>query len=381
LNRDLTRLSTWASKWLVTFNATKTVFLQVTRKVNQAPKPILTLNGVAIKEVQTHKHLGLTFNTNLNWNDHIDNLVSKANRCIGLLRRINRDVPRECLEILYKSMIRPILEYCDIVYDGTTDTHLKRLEATQRQAAITCASAYKHTSHETLLDELNWAPLSIRRKHHRLNLMYKIQHGLSPNYLTNLCPPLTRDRTEYNLRTGMNISAPLQRTTTYQKSFFPQTISDWNSLSSNVREIPTLDSFKDTLKKLTNPKPNKLYHHNNSQEAINHTRMRMGLSGLSAHRFEYNHIDDPKCLNCNRGTESTLHYLILCPAYQEPRQIFLSDICDVLTRNNLEIDFLNIHFRNYLVDTCLRGDTNLDFPSNLEIFEITQKFVKESHRF
>jgi hypothetical protein len=211
--------------------------------------------------------------------------------------------------------------------------------------------------------------------------MYKIQHGLSPEYLSNLCPPLTRDRTEYDLRAGMNITAPLQRTTTYQKSFFPQTISDWNSLPLNTREIPTINSFKDTLKKATNPKPNKLYHHSNSPEAINHTRMRLGLSGLSAHRYEYKHIDDPKCLICNARTESPLHYFILCPAYQDPRQIFLREVCDVLIRNNLEVDFLNIHFRNYLVDICLKGDPNLDFPSNQEIFAITQKFIKDSHRF
>jgi hypothetical protein len=382
INRDLQRLSTWASTWLVTFNAAKTVFLQVSRKINQAPKPILTLDGVIIKEVSTHKHLGLIFNRTLNWSDHIDSLVTKAGRCIGLLRRINRDVPRECLEILYKSMVRPILEYCDTIYDGSTDTTLKRLESTQRQAALTCTNAYKHTHHETLLEELSWAPLSLRRKHHRLNLMYKIQHEISPDYLSNLCPPLTRERTPYDLRTGMNITAPSQRTTTYQKSFFPQTINDWNLLPLNIREIATIHTFKETLKKSAGPKPNKLYHHNNNTAAINLARIRLGLSGLSAQRFEYNHIQDPKCLSCGAATETPIHYLLLCPTYQGPRQTFIQEVCEVLTRNNMEIDFLNLHFRNYLIDTILRGDRiNLDLPSNLEISSITQTYIKDSHRF
>jgi hypothetical protein len=38
INRDLERLSTWASQWLVTFNATKTVYLIVSRKLNPPPK-------------------------------------------------------------------------------------------------------------------------------------------------------------------------------------------------------------------------------------------------------------------------------------------------------------------------------------------------------
>ena len=127
LNRDLKRLSLWSKKWLVTFNATKTVYLQVTRKLNPSPKPRLILDGEQIKEVMTHKHLGLTFNGTLTWSDHIVQLVSKASKCIGLLRRISRDVPRQCLEILYKSMIRPLLEYADIIYDGSADNQLKRL--------------------------------------------------------------------------------------------------------------------------------------------------------------------------------------------------------------------------------------------------------------
>jgi hypothetical protein len=104
LNRDLNRLSVWADRWLITFNAAKTVYLKISRKVNPAPKPILKLKGVEIREVLTHKHLGITFNTTLTWGDHINKLVTKAAQCVGLLRRICRDVPRQCLEILYKAM-------------------------------------------------------------------------------------------------------------------------------------------------------------------------------------------------------------------------------------------------------------------------------------
>jgi hypothetical protein len=192
LNRDLVRLSLWAEKWMITFNAAKTVYIKISRNTFPAPEPILKLNGVVIKETTNHKHLGLTFNKTLTWSDHIDNLVSKASKCVGLLQRICRDIPRECLEILYKSMIRPILEYGDIIFDGCPDTLVKRLENVQRQAALTCTSAYRHTKHVNLLAELGWPPLSLRRKHHRLNVMFKLQRGLAPPYLQIICPPLSR---------------------------------------------------------------------------------------------------------------------------------------------------------------------------------------------
>jgi hypothetical protein len=77
-------------------------------------------------------------------------------------------------------MIRPILEYGNIIYDGSPENSIKRLENIQRQAALACTGAYKHTNHTVLLKELSWPPLSIRRKNHRLNVMYKLQNHLTP---------------------------------------------------------------------------------------------------------------------------------------------------------------------------------------------------------
>jgi hypothetical protein len=142
-------------------------------------------------------------------------------------------------------MIRPLLEYGDIIYDGSPEYITKRLEGVQRQAALTCTGAYRHTRHINLLEELGWPPLSARRKLHRMNVMFKFQHGLVPYYLMEICPPLTMDRTPYNLRSGLNVTIPHTRTATYQKSFFPQTIKDWNGLALMYRNVNMIDTFKE----------------------------------------------------------------------------------------------------------------------------------------
>jgi hypothetical protein len=381
INRDLHRLSTWAAKWMVTFNAAKTVYLQISRKNNPAPKPILRLNGAIINEVQTHKHLGLTFNTTLTWTDHINQLVKKAARCIGLLKRISRDVPRQCIETLYKSMIRPIMEYADIIYDGSSDTCLKRLEDTQRQAALACTSAYKHTRHVNLLDELGWSPLATRRKHHRMNVMFKIQHGLVPPYLRNLCPPLTQNRTDYNLRTGMNITTPIQKTTTYQKSFFPQSIKDWNNLDVELRQAPSIENFKEKLKSTSNQKPNPLYHHNNNRAAINQTRMRLGLSALSSQRFDYNHIDSPKCNFCNSNKEDPIHFFMTCPTFAVPRPELMINACEILSHYDIQVDFRRRRFRIFFTESLLSGSDILSLVDNKKLMDICQKYIRETKRF
>jgi hypothetical protein len=257
-------------------------------------------------------------------------------------------------------MICPILEYGDIICDGAAEIQLKRLETVQRHAGLTCTGAYRHTKHEKLLDELGWPPLSTRRKHHRLNAMFKIQKGLAPEYLRNQCPPLTRDRTTYNLRSGMNISTPQIRTSAYQKSFYPQTITDWNQLDQETREIRSINTFKELQITKCGFKTNKLYQDNSTKAAINHTRIRLGLSGLSSQRCDYNHIDNPKCNYCNSPREDPIHYFLLCPTFAAFRTDLLRDTCQILRDSHIEVDFLTNRSRNDFIDIILRGSDLLD---------------------
>jgi hypothetical protein len=192
---------------------------------------------------------------------------------------------------------------------------------------------------------------------------------------------IPRDRTTYDLRTGQNITNPPQRTTTYQKSFFPQTIKDWNSLEPNIRNLPSLNSFKEHFKKKSPYKNNPLFYHNCSSAAINHTRIRLGLSGLSSQRHDYHHIPTPKCPTCAARKEDPSHYFILCPTYAIPRHTFLQGICDILYQNNVDINFNSRAFRELFLKIILRGHPTLSDNINTDIFSITQAFIKDTHRF
>jgi hypothetical protein len=65
-------------------------------------------------------------------------------------------------------MIRPIIEYGNIIYDNINISQSQQLEQIQRRAALICTGAYRHTEHRILLEELGWNTLKERRKQHRL---------------------------------------------------------------------------------------------------------------------------------------------------------------------------------------------------------------------
>ena len=79
---------------------------------------------------------------------------------------------------------------------------------------------------------------------------YKIVNGMAPSYMSNLLPNLVRDNNPYNLRNRNNIAIPRVRLSVPQNSFFPATISLWNNLSENTRNMPTFNSFKRSLEPL-----------------------------------------------------------------------------------------------------------------------------------
>ena len=123
-----------------------------------------------------HIHLGLTITSILSWQIHIDKAILKANKIIYVMNIIKTKLPRNALCALYKSMLLPVIEYCDIIFDNCTIRAALALENVERRAALACTGAYKHISNDRLLLELNSIPLRQRRTNHKLVMLYKIIH-------------------------------------------------------------------------------------------------------------------------------------------------------------------------------------------------------------
>ena len=97
----------------------------------------------------------------------------------------------------------------------------KQLEAIHIEAARTITGATKLCSINRLLDELGWESLQNRRNKHKLIIFYKIMNGLTPNYLSDLLPPLVHETTTYNLRNVNHIQTVYANTNLYFNSVIP----------------------------------------------------------------------------------------------------------------------------------------------------------------
>ncbi len=171
LNQDLEIVNTWAEKWLVKFNPSKTEKLLFSLKSNNPVHPPLVFSNSHINTVTEHKHLGLTISKSGVWHVHIDSIVKKSWQKINILKGLKFRIDRLALEKMYLSFIRPLLEYSSIVWDNCTNGDKEKLESVQIEAARIVTGATKLCKIENLYIETGWETLQVRRDRQKLIMM------------------------------------------------------------------------------------------------------------------------------------------------------------------------------------------------------------------
>ena len=78
LESDLSGISSWSDRWLVTFAPEKTKSMIISNKQDRETNRPIFFKDVQIEDVQSHTYLGLIFTSQLSWSKHIDNIEQKA---------------------------------------------------------------------------------------------------------------------------------------------------------------------------------------------------------------------------------------------------------------------------------------------------------------
>ena len=96
--------------------------------------PPLHFNSTDVQVVDSQKHLIL--NSQWNFNEHIDCKLTKCSKIIGLMKKSSQILSRKSLLTIYKSFVRPNLDYADIIYDKPPNGSFRYVEMVQYNAAL-----------------------------------------------------------------------------------------------------------------------------------------------------------------------------------------------------------------------------------------------------
>ena len=116
LESDIQDTADWGRKWLVDFNAGKTQLVSFGRSNNTGAIDV-KMDGSVLEEKSSFKMLGLTFSSKLDWDSYIISIAKTASNKIGALIHSMRFFSPEVVLCLYKSTIRPCMEYCCHVWN------------------------------------------------------------------------------------------------------------------------------------------------------------------------------------------------------------------------------------------------------------------------
>ena len=198
---------------------------------------------------------------------------------IGLLRKLRSILTRTSLLTIYKSFIRPHLDYGDIVYDQpSNDAFSNKLETVRYNAALAIMRAVKGTSREKLYQELGLEYLHQRRWMRRFCLFYKVVSTKLTAFIYDTIPPVSQSQRHPN--TFYSISC---RTEYFKNSFLPYVIGEWNKLNPEIQRCGSYNIFWKSILIFIRPSASKVYIINVAIDIKLITRLRLGFSHLREH--------------------------------------------------------------------------------------------------
>ena len=108
--------------------------------------PPLEFNNNHVPSANSQKHLGLLSDSKLDFNEHVNNKITKCSKSMGIMKKLPLTLSITSLLTIYKTFVKPILDYTDIIYDKPlTEPFKDKLKMVQYNAAPVITGAFKGT--------------------------------------------------------------------------------------------------------------------------------------------------------------------------------------------------------------------------------------------
>jgi hypothetical protein len=227
LQNDLNNLHTWCLSNKLLLNPDKCCVISFF-KSNQRFDSSYSLAGKDLKYVKSIRDLGVMFDEQLRFDEHVNYIATKSSKVLGMITRNCTGFTLDSLRCVYLSLVVSRLQYASIVWSPSHTIHCLTLERVQnkflRFAAYKLGIRILDHNYSCILSQLNLVTLGERRLHGDLKFIYRLLNGQvsCPELLTSVSfaiPP--RELRNYNLfhipfhTTNYGKHSPIERTLRY----------------------------------------------------------------------------------------------------------------------------------------------------------------------
>ncbi|MGL5707715.1 MAG: reverse transcriptase domain-containing protein, partial [Aeromonas sp.] len=238
INADIKRLEKWCQMWQMKFNPKKSQLLLLRCAV---PQQVLRLHNTDIPIAQSVRDLGLRYSPSFNFSEQISHAVISGSRLSFLILR--HILTTEARIALFKSHLRPLLEYGSIVLSYAQKRDLILIESVQRRFTKILLPNKQLTYRERCI-YLKLDPLWFRRLVLNLCFLFTVIFEKPSSLGAHL--PL---RQPNNLRAeGILLNFPRSKSSFRENSFLVRYGRIWNILPSKTRTSLSLMIFRHNLR-------------------------------------------------------------------------------------------------------------------------------------
>ena len=238
LQEDLDKLHEWSQKWKMEFNAKKCHVIEFGKSIHR-PKGTYKLGGKLLEKSESEKDLGVTIQNDMSPEKHINRIVGGAFALLADIRVAFNHMDETMMKKLIVTLVRPRLEYAQVVWSPHLKKHIHKLERVQR-AATRMVPSLRGLPYEERLKKMGLPTLEARRERGDMIMMYRCVRGFEKIDRDDF---ITRDdgRTR-----GHEFKLKITRCTRdTKKYFFPNRgLGGWNSLPVGVVRAKTTHGFK-----------------------------------------------------------------------------------------------------------------------------------------
>ena len=217
-----------------------------TRKNLYFPLPPILLNATPIPYNFVFKFLGLLLDFKLTWKYHLHLIRTKLSSACGILYRLKNMVTREVAKSIYHGIAHPYINYCCIVWSSCYPTHLQSLVSIHKRLIRIITKSNRWTHAAPLFKQLKILNLLDVIKVNTALFVYKSVHNLIPSPINFEFRIINR----YNLRNQSNLIIPVHNSRQTELFVHVRGSRLWNSLPIELRNRPSVCSFKFHLKKM-----------------------------------------------------------------------------------------------------------------------------------
>ena len=244
LQQTIECLVEWSKIWQLEFNGGKCKVLHI-GKHNPNYSYFISEDGVRkeLESILSEKDLGVHVDPLLSFNDHINSVVKKARSISALIIKTISFKSKEIMVPLFKALVRPILEYGNVVWKPSKRKHINQLESIQRHFTK-CVVGMREKGYEERLKELRLPSLEYRRLRGDMIETYKITHNYYDSLTTNSLFTLSETNTRSH---KFKLLKPRVNTNIFLNFFTNRVINKWNGLPCKVVEADSLNSFKNYI--------------------------------------------------------------------------------------------------------------------------------------